>query len=167
MAVEIQQPRIPKQYSARTNQAGVLGIQHIGMAVRDLKEADRAFRTILDIPITGIRSDQHGGEQLDGRIEPGNDHLILHVTQSWGENARVSQFVKQKGQGLEHICIEVKDIRTVIYRLREKKIPIYDGKIFTDRDDGFETFVYPPYTTGITIEFIEPFPNSIGYRYTL
>jgi 4-hydroxyphenylpyruvate dioxygenase-like putative hemolysin len=97
-------------------------------------------------------------------IEPGNDRLWLHVTESWGENARVRQFLDEKGEGLEHICVEVDDIRDAVVRVTDAGVPLFNHKIYTNRPDGFEAFVYPEHSTGVTVELIEPYPTSRGYR---
>ena len=73
------------------------------------------------------------------------------------------RFLEERGPGLEHIAIEVSDIRGAVMRVTGCGIPIHDHKIFTNREDGFEAFVYPEYTGGVTVELIEPFPTSRGY----
>jgi methylmalonyl-CoA/ethylmalonyl-CoA epimerase len=152
------------EHDAPSDISGVLGLQHIGVAVEDLDAAIDAFKTLFGLAPRGLRDDQHGGEQLDMMIEPGNDRLWLHVTQSWGPNARVRHFLDRVGQGLEHLCIEVDDIREAVIRVTDAGVPIDDHKIFTNRPDGFEAFVYPEFTTGVTVELIEPYPTSRGYR---
>jgi len=97
-------------------------------------------------------------------VLPGNDRLWLHVTESWGENARVYNFLRSSGEGLEHLCIEVEDIRHAVKRVTDTGTPVFEHKIFTNRPDGFEAFIYPEHTTGVTIELIEPYPTSRGYR---
>jgi len=151
-------------HDAPPNISGVLGLQHIGVAVRDIGAACAAFGRLLDLRAHALRTDQHGGEQKDAMIEPGNDRLWLHVTESWGENARVRHFLDEKGEGLEHLCIEVADIREAVQRVTGRDVPIHEYKIFTNRPDGFEAFVYPEHSTGVTIELIEPYPTSRGYR---
>lgn len=148
------------------NSAGVLGLQHIGIAVRNLEETVEQFKKLFALEIRDVRMDQHGGEQRDAMIEPGNDRLWLHLTESWGTNARVRKFVEEKGPGLEHLCIEVCDIREAVVRVTGFGVPFFNHKIFTNREDGFETFIYPEHTTGVTIELIEPYPTSRGYRPT-
>ncbi|NLE77331.1 MAG: hypothetical protein GX605_11345 [Chloroflexi bacterium] len=144
--------------------SGVLGLQHIGVAVEDLDKTVDQFRRYLGLEPGELRTDQHYGEQKDIMIEPGNDRLWLHVTQSWGPNARVRHFMETKGQGLEHLCVEVDDIRTAVKRVRATGLPFHEHKIFTDRPDGFEAFVYPEHSLGVTVELIEPYPTSRGYR---
>ena len=154
----------PEDLSHTDGQTGVLGLQHIGVAVGCFSEAADQFQTLFDLEMRNVRTDQHEGEQKDGMIEPGNDRLWLHITESWGPNARVRAFLDAKGPGLEHLCIEVADIRDAVNRVTQHGTPIWDHKIFTNRADGFEAFVYPEHTNGVTIELIEPYPTSRGYR---
>lgn len=165
VTVEVCQPTSGAwDWTGVDSSSGVLGLQHIGVAVRNLEAACTAFAQFVDLKAHDLRTDQHGGEQKDVMIEPGNDRLWLHITQSWGENARVRQFLDEKGEGLEHLCIEVEDIRRAVTRVTGRGVPIFEHKIFTNRPDGFEAFVYPEHTTGVTIELIEPYPTSRGYR---
>ncbi len=160
----IQSQDRPVDLNGEPNRSHVLGLQHIGVAIPDLEEASGLFKKLFDLEARELRTDQHGGEQKDAIIEPGNERLWLHLTQSWGTNARVRQFLEEKGPGLEHICIEVCDIREAVLRVVGRGVPIHDHKIFTNREDGFEAFVYPEHTKSVTVELIEPFPTSRGYR---
>jgi catechol 2,3-dioxygenase-like lactoylglutathione lyase family enzyme len=165
VTVELLQPAPGSwDFSSPDGSSGVLGLQHIGVAVRDLAAVASRFEGLFDLPARELRTDQHGGEQKDVMIEPGNDRLWLHVTESWGQNARVRQFLDATGEGLEHLCIEVADIRDAVIRVTGQGVPIFEHKIFTNRPDGFEAFVYPEHTTGVTVELIEPYPTSRGYR---
>ena len=160
----IQSQDRPVDVNGESHRSHVLGLQHIGVAIPDLDEAGKLFKKLFDLEARELRIDQHGGEQKDAMIEPGNDRLWLHLTQSWGSNARVRRFMEEKGPGLEHICIEVCDIREAVLRVVSRGVPIHDHKIFTNREDGFEAFVYPEHTTSACVELIEPFPTSRGYR---
>lgn len=144
--------------------SGVLGLQHIGLGVKDLDITSKQFRDLFGLEPKDLRTDQHDGEQRDVMVVPGNDRLWLHIVESWGPGARVTKFVQEKGEGLEHLCIEVEDIRQAVKRVTAAGVPLYEHKIFTNRPDGFEAFIYPEYTTGVTVELIEPYPASRGYR---
>jgi len=97
-------------------------------------------------------------------IEPGNDRLWLHLVESTDPENRVTQFMAKHGEGLEHLCFEFDDIRKAVRRVQEAGVPLYQHKIYLDRADGFEAFVYPEYNHGVTVELIEPYPTSRGYR---
>ena len=151
-------------FDVASNISGILGLQHIGVAVKDIEASCSTFEQLFGLSPRDIRADQHGGNQRDACIFPGNECLWLHVTQNWGPGERVNMFLQQKGEGLEHLCLEVFDIREAVRRVTSAGIPVFDNRIFTNRPDGFEAFVCPEYTTGVTVELIEPYPTSRGYR---
>ena len=97
-------------------------------------------------------------------IECTNDRLWLHLVQTDDSENRVYQFMKNHGAGLEHLCVEVDDIRKAVKQVKSTGTPFFQHKIYLDREDGFEAFVYPEYNHGVTVELIEPYEDSRGYR---
>ena len=149
---------------ARLTNANVQGLQHIGVAVRDVKKAAERFELLFGLAADDLRADQHHGEQLDIKIDMGNDRLWLHLVQPTVHNHRVSDFLDKYGEGLEHLCIEVADIRKAVYLPKESGFSLENNKIYLDREDGLEAFIQAKDTFGVTIELIEPYPTSRGYR---
>lgn len=139
----------------------ILRLQHIGLAVRDLKEACERFETLFGLTARDYRNDQGRGMQLDARILLGNG-CWLHLVQNWNPESRVNQFLNKYGPGLEHIAIETNSIEQDVAHLRELGVPIYMDKIF-NAPDGFEAFVYPDQTLAMTVELIQPHVTSWGY----
>jgi methylmalonyl-CoA/ethylmalonyl-CoA epimerase len=150
--------------AARLSNPNILGLQHIGVAVKDLGAAAQRFQHLFGVKAEELRTDQHYGTQKDITIHPGNDRLWLHLVQSEDPENRVTQFMDKYGEGLEHLCIEFADIREGVKMARAAGVPLYQNKIYLDRADGFEAFVYPEYNHGVTIELIEPYADSRGYR---
>ena len=149
--------------------ADVLGLQHIGVATADFEQTRTALSSLLDLPMDDLRFDQHGGQQKDVIFLPGNDRLWLHVVESWEESGRIGAFMAKKGPGLEHIAVEVEDIREGVKLALNGKCsyednPFLDYMVYTSRPDGFEAFLRPEITTGLVVELIEPYPFSRGYR---
>ena len=164
--VELIQPHVTSYgwEAAQCNNPNLLGLQHIGVAVKDVKAATARFEKLFRIKPTELRTDQHYGTQLDMMIEPGNNRLWLHLVESTDPENRVTQFMQKHGEGLEHLCFEFDDIRMAVRGIQECNAPLFQHKIFLDRNDGFEAFVYPEHNHGVTVELIEPYPNSRGYR---
>ena len=71
----------------------------------------------------------------------------------------------EDGEGLEHLCLEFRDIREAVKRVKAGNVSLYQNKIYLDREDGFEAFIYPEHMHGVTIELIEPYATSRGYRF--
>jgi 4-hydroxyphenylpyruvate dioxygenase-like putative hemolysin len=139
----------------------ILRLQHVGIVVRDLKEACERFETLFGLKARDYRNDQGRGMQLDARILLGNG-CWLHLVQNWNPESRVYQFLEKYGPGLEHIAIETDSIEADVARLRGLNVPIYSDKIF-NAPDGFEAFVYPDQTLCMTVELIQPHVTSWGY----
>lgn len=139
----------------------ILRLQHVGIVVRDLKEACERFETLFGLKARDYRNDQGRGMQLDARILVGNG-CWLHLVQNWNPESRVYKFLEEHGPGLEHIAIETDSIEADVAHLRELGVPIYSDKIF-NAPDGFEAFVYPDETQCMTVELIQPHVTSWGY----
>lgn len=165
--VELIQPHPTSSYwePEKVSNPNLAGLQHIGVAVKDVKAATEKFEKLFRVKADGLRTDQHHGTQKDMKIELGNDRMWLHLVESTDPENRVTQFMEKHGEGLEHLAIEVHDIRRAVKRVQKAGVPLYQNKIYLDREDGFEAFVYPEYNHGVTIELIEPYPSSRGYRY--
>jgi 4-hydroxyphenylpyruvate dioxygenase-like putative hemolysin len=151
--------------ASKATNPNVLGLQHIGLAIKNVEETGKFFERSFGIKPTQLRTDQHGGQQRDFTIEMGNDRLWLHAMEPHVPEHRVYQFMNKHGEGLEHLAIEVADIRKAVMKVQSAGVPLEQNKIYLDRPDGFEAFVFPEYTCGVTIELIEPYPHSRGYRF--
>lgn len=139
----------------------IVGVQHIGVAVEHFESASERFEKVFGLKARDSRDDQGGGMQYDGRIFLGND-CWFHVVENWNPESRVYRFLQEHGEGLEHIALKTDDIEADVQHLRDIGVPLYKDKIF-DAEDGFEAFVYPDQTPGVTVELIEPHETSWTY----
>jgi methylmalonyl-CoA/ethylmalonyl-CoA epimerase len=164
--VELIQPHVTSWNfdASKVTNPNVLGLQHIGVAVKDLEGAAERFEKLFRIRGVDLRTDQHEGQQKDITFLMGNEYLWLHAVETHVPEHRVYQFMTRHSEGLEHICIEVADIRKAVVRVKEAGVSLEDHKIFLDRADGLEAFVTAQDDHGVTVELIEPYPTSRGYR---
>ena len=139
----------------------ILRVQHIGVVVRSLNEACAQFKNSLGLEAIDFRDDQGQGMQLDARILIGNE-CWLHLVENWNPESRVNQFVKERGEGMDHLALRTTDIHHDIDYLRGKGIPIFEDRIL-DANDGYEAFVYPDQLPGLTAELIQPHAHSWTY----
>ena len=131
------------------------------MVVRDLENACARFERVLGLKARDFRDDQGRGMQLDARILLGNE-CWLHLVQNWNPESRVNRFLREKGEGLEHICLETDDIEADVAHLREIGVGVWEDRIL-DANDGYEAFVYPDKLPGLTIELIQSHDRSWYY----
>ena len=139
----------------------IIRIQHIGMAVRDMHAACEQLEKVFGLKCQDFRDDQGKGMQYDARILLGNE-CWLHMVQNWNPESRVNRFLKNQGEGLEHIALQTDSIEADVQYLRDIGVPVYQDTVF-DAADGFESFVYPDQTPGLTVELIQPHATSWDY----
>ena len=131
------------------------------MVVRDLHDACRSFERALGLQARDFRDDQGQGMQLDARILLGNE-CWLHLVQNWNPQSRVNRFLRERGEGLEHIALETDDIEADVAHLRQIGVGVWEDRIL-DANDGYEAFVYPDKLPGLTIELIQSHDRSWYY----
>ena len=139
----------------------ILRVQHIGVVVRDLHDACARFKNVLGMEARDYRNDQGKGMQFDARILLGNE-CWLHLVQNWNPESRVNCFLRERGEGLEHIALETDDIEADVAHLRKIGVPVWEDRIL-DANDGFEAFVLPDQLPGLTIELIQSHERSWVY----
>lgn len=138
----------------------IFRLQHVGTAVADFDRVSTRLKQ-LGLPTRDFRNDQGRGFQHDSRVLLGNE-CWLHIVHNWNPEARVHQFLKRCGEGLEHLALESDDIEADVARLRELGVPLFEDKIF-DANDGYEAFVFPEDGIGFTVELIQPHVKSWAY----
>jgi 4-hydroxyphenylpyruvate dioxygenase-like putative hemolysin len=173
MTVELIQPHAqswtyPEDGGAVSDKMGLIRLQHIGLAVNDLKAACVRFEELFGLECQDFRDDQgKGGQDLahtwqyDARILLGNE-CWLHLVQNRSPESRVNHFLESRGEGLEHIALQTDSIEADVGYLRSIGVPVYQDRVL-DAPDGYEAFVYPDQTPGMTVELIQPHDTSWGY----
>jgi len=166
VTIELIQPHAtswtyPKGAGKVSSKMGIIRLQHIGLAVKDLKAACERLEKLFGLEARDLRDDQGGGMQYDARILLGNE-CWLHMVQNWNPESRVYKFLEKHGEGLEHIALQTESILEDLQYLRRIKEQVCQRKI-ADADDGFEAFLYPGQTPGVTVELIQPHPTSWSY----
>ena len=139
----------------------IIRLQHIGMAVRHMHAACERLEKVFGLKCRDFRDDQGKGMQYDARILLGNE-CWLHIVQNWNPESRVNRFLKNQGEGLEHIALQTDSVEADVQYLRHIGVPVYQDTVF-DAADGFEFFVYPDQTPGLTVELIQPHATSWDY----
>jgi methylmalonyl-CoA/ethylmalonyl-CoA epimerase len=140
----------------------ILRVQHLGIAVRDLSDARERFGRIFGLNAPDLDDDLGRERQGIARIPLGHG-CSLHLIQPADPGSRIFRFLEERGEGLEHIALETKDLKGDVDRLRTHGIPIWKDTIL-DRTDGQEAFVYPDHMHGITLQLLQPRDGETAVR---
>ncbi|MGB2964910.1 MAG: methylmalonyl-CoA epimerase [Anaerolineales bacterium] len=79
----------------------------------------------------------------------------IELVQPTTEDSGLAKFLKKRGPGLHHICIEVEDISAKLADLREKKVRLIDEEPITMEDGRKLAFLHPKSAGGVLVELYE------------
>lgn len=134
-------------------------VHHVGIAVRSLETAYALYRDALglplvkegDVPTRGVRAAllAVGGGYVE-LIEPADDASPF------------ARHIKERGEGLHHLCLWTDDIDAQVAALRDGAVPLEDR----EPRDGFAgrlSNLHPLAFDGAQLEIVEPGDGLRGY----
>jgi methylmalonyl-CoA/ethylmalonyl-CoA epimerase len=130
----------------------ILGIEHIGIAVKDLNESSSFWGNILNI--LHSHSEDVKSESVNTKIYNTSRGKIELLT-SLESDSLIDSFIRNRGPGIHHVCLEVDDISQAITELKDSNIQVLNDvpKIGAE---GFKVvFIHPKSTGGVLVELAE------------
>ncbi len=100
----------------------IYGISHVGVAVQDIEAALKYFSRILKIPMPEIHSAPEKKMRF-AVIDVGG--VGIELLEDKSSDGRVANFVKEKGEGIEHICFLTDSIEKDMDELKERNFDFY------------------------------------------
>jgi len=130
----------------------ILGIEHLGIAVKDLVKDAPFWNHILKI---NHRSKEVVDDQsvTTDIYDTGNGKIELLVSTKSG--SPVAKFIEKQGPGIHHVCFEVEDIYLAIKELKENNIQIIGNKPSIGAEGFKVIFIHPRSTGGVLVELAE------------
>lgn len=126
-------------------------IDHVGIVVRDIRDALRVYEAALGLPLREIA--QVPDQQVEVAFLPLGDSNI-ELVQPTTDDTGIARFLAQRGEGIHHICIQVEGIEAVLARLRDQGIPLIDEEP-RQGAHGRVAFLHPKGAHGVLIELVE------------
>ena len=136
---------------------GLLGLDHVGIAVADLDAAVSFYRDVLGLQVV------HREENLDQQVaevmltsgENGPVGNQLQLLMPLAGNSVLNRFLMRRGSGLHHVAYAVSDVRSASSILRQCGVRVlYDAPRAGTRGSQIN-FVHPKDTGGVLLELVE------------
>tara|TARA_B100001741_G_scaffold182926_1_gene150619 strand:- start:2514 stop:2918 length:405 start_codon:yes stop_codon:yes gene_type:complete len=130
----------------------VIGVEHIGIAIKDLEKDAPFWSKVLGIEQTKTEDVDDQGVITDiydtgrGKIE-----LLL----SKYPDSPIGKFLKKRGPGIHHICLQVEDIEESIKVLKKHGIETIGDKSSIGAEGFKVIFIHPKSTGGVLVELAE------------
>jgi len=137
---------------------GLLGLDHVGVAVADLDAAVTFYRDLLGLRVVHREEnqDQQVAEVMLTSGKGGRDGDQLQLLMPLEGNSVLRRFlVRRGGGGLHHVAYAVPDVRSASRVLRQCGVRVlYDAPRAGTRGSQIN-FVHPKDTGGVLLELVE------------
>ena len=127
-------------------------IEHIGIAIKNLDEANNLYEKLLGTSYYKIEEVASENVRTSFFKSGPNKIELLEATHP---DSPIAKFIAKKGEGIHHIAFAVSDIKAEIKRLKEEGFVILNEIPKKGADNKWVTFVHPKTTSGVLIELCQ------------
>ncbi len=127
-------------------------IEHIGIAVKSLKESNELFEKLLGTPAYKEEEVTSEGVKTSFFMNGPNKIELLEATNS---DSPIAKFLEKKGEGIHHIAFDVEDIVVEIERLKKEGFTVLNEIPKKGADNKLVAFLHPKTTNGVLIELCQ------------
>lgn len=127
-------------------------IEHIGIAVKNLKEAISFYEDVLGLECYAIE------EVKDQKVKTAFFMLgqtKIELLESTDPEGPVGKFIEKRGEGIHHIAFAVKNLEERLEEAAAKGIQLIDRKPRKGAEGLHIAFLHPKSTFGVLTEFCE------------
>ncbi len=127
-------------------------IEHIGIAVADLDEAEIRFSELLNT-LSYKREAVESEGVITSFFKVGETKIELLAATK--EDSPIQKFIDKKGEGIHHIAFDVEDIHLSIKKLKTEGFRFINDQPKDGADNKRIAFIHPKSTGGILVEICE------------
>lgn len=127
-------------------------IEHIGIAVKNMDDANVLFEKMLGVPSYKMEAVESEGV-LTSFFKTGNNKIELLVATN--PESPIAKFLEKKGEGIHHIAFDVDDIEAEIARLKSEGFVLINEVPKKGADNKLVVFLHPKNTNGVLVELCQ------------
>lgn len=127
-------------------------IEHLGIAVKDLKEANETYAKLFNQAPYKLEEVESEGVSTSFFLIGNNKIELLEAT---NPDSAIAKFIEKKGEGIHHVAFDVDDIYAEMERLRKEGFTILNEGPKKGADNKLVCFVHPKSANGVLIELCQ------------
>ncbi len=127
-------------------------IEHIGIAVRSLSDANALFEKLFNTAHYKVETVESEGVSTSFFKVGPNKIELLEATR---EDSPIAKFIAKKGEGIHHIAFDVDDIEAEIKRLTAEGFKVLNEIPKQGADGKLVAFLHPKSSNGVLIELCQ------------
>lgn len=127
-------------------------IEHIGIAVKNLEEANKTYETLLGAkPYKAETVESEGVATSFFETGPNKIELLAALH----DDSPIAKFIAKKGEGIHHIAFAVDDIEAEMKRLQKEGFTLLNEKPKKGADNKLVAFLHPKSSHGVLVELCQ------------
>lgn len=130
----------------------MIRLEHIGIAVNDLKASVPLFEKLLNSRC--YKLEEIESESVNTAFFQKGESKI-ELLESTNPEGIIASFIGKRGEGLHHIAFEVTDIHAEMQRLQDEGFIIISHHPKKGADNKLVCFLHPKTTNGVLIELCQ------------
>lgn len=134
-----------------------LKVEHIGIAVSSIEQALNFYRDTLGLELQEIEVKEEYSARL-ALLKVGE--TLIELIESTSPEGNMAKFIRENGEGLHHICFEVRDIKAALAQLRGRGVSLLDNEPKPGHQGSQIAFIDPVGSNGVLVELCQPGPPS-------
>jgi methylmalonyl-CoA/ethylmalonyl-CoA epimerase len=127
-------------------------IEHIGIAVKSLKEAGPLYETLLGCK--SYKTEEVASENVITEFFKVGESKIELLEASSSESA-IAGFIEKRGEGIHHIAFAVENIVEEMARLKAEGFKLLNEVPKKGADNKLVCFIHPKSANGVLIELCQ------------
>ena len=127
-------------------------IDHIGIAVKDLKEATKTYEKLLNTEC--YKTEVVEEQKVDTAFFKTGESKV-ELLGATSPDSVIAKYVEKQGEGMHHVAFEVDDIHAEITRLKEEGFTVLNDEPKKGADNKLVAFVHPKDNNGVLVELCQ------------
>lgn len=127
-------------------------IEHIGIAVRNLEEANKTYKAILGV--ASYKTEKVESEGVDTSFFKVGDSKI-ELLAATNPESPIAKFLEKRGEGIHHLAFNVEDIQSEIERLKGEGFVLLNDFPKSGADNKLVAFMHPKSANGVLVELCQ------------
>lgn len=133
-------------------QENMLKVEHIGIAVKNMKDALPLYEKLLNSPC--YKTEAVESEKVNTAFFRQGETKI-ELLESTDPAGVIARFIEKKGEGLHHIAFDVADIKAEMARLQSEGFTLLNTEPKRGADNKLVCFLHPKGTAGVLVELCQ------------
>ncbi len=131
----------------------ISGVNHLGIAVRDLQTSMDLFQKIFRVE--SFHRETVADQKVDVASFKVGD-VLVELTAPTDPDSPIAKFIEKRGEGIHHVAFTTEGVNEELQRLALGGVQLINTTAQKGAHDMMIAFLHPKSTNGVLMELCEP-----------